>query len=194
MSHSLNFYKISKITEVVPPIINTDQVEVPFHYVNIDRAKEYEKKFGIPCVLECETVDIFDVCCKIFGERPVSASYSWNYFNAPVDSPYANVVLTLPDGSCRNVSKKEIEKYKYTARNQVLLYNREEIAEIEDGYLIDSNEFEDRPLRRQEILKIAEQFVKEYAEDGEYYGKTLFEIMKAYTFSSDSDCIVCCAE
>ena len=196
MSHSLYFYKVSKIQEPLPEIINKDDGEPEYYYVNTDRAVDWEKELGQLRTIEYTTVDSFAVGEKLFGTRPDSMSYSQNYF-LDADGPWAWVEMHFPDGSSKKVLRSEIDKYRYTKQDQVYFYRRDDISRIEYGNVVDSEAYEDKLLSKEELLTMAKAFMDEHPDDYEYssdYSAPLFAIMKAYFSVDDGDLVVCCSE
>ena len=193
MSHELVFYKIYRITEDLPEVINTDNTEFPYYNVRTEEAADWEKEIGIIRTLEYSTVDQFAVCEKLFGKKPQSIRVPADYYLQP-DSPWARLDLNFPDGERKFVHRREMEKFRANVQYQAYVYCREELARVESGYKVESDEYENKPLSEQDILDMARQYLN---DNGDYYGGYAYEpdpmviIMKAYFAVVDGDCIVC---
>ena len=193
MSHSLVFYKVSRVTEDLPEIINTDNTEFPYYYVRTEKAAEWEKEIGAIRTIEYSTVDQFAACEKLFGMKPQSIGTSPEYYLRP-DSPWAELELSFPDGEKRYVHRTEMEKFRKNVQYMACVYIREEIARIETGYKVESEAYEDKPLSEQDILEIAKQYLNDYCDEGGGYAyepDPMVVIMKAYFSAVDGYCIVC---
>ena len=54
MSSSLYFYKISRITEILPEIIYKDRMDFPYYEVHTENAADWEREVGLlPCRTAC---------------------------------------------------------------------------------------------------------------------------------------------
>ena len=194
MSQSLYFYRVSKINEVLPEIINTDRMELPYYSVMVEEAAEWEKSIGQIRTIEHSAVNMREVGEKLFGKKPETVYYRPNYFEDP-DGPYAEVEMSFPDGDRRRVHRREVDKFRYNTQYRACIYDRETIASIDESSLVKSDGYEDRLLSRDEILEMAEKYVDEYEDvsDYPYYAVPLFEIMKMYFAFKDGDGIICCS-
>ena len=103
----------------------------------------------------------------------------------------------FPDGERRRVHRSEIDKFRYDKRYQAYIYQRDLVSEIENGYSVESEKYEDRPLLREDLLEMAKQCVDDHEND--CYAFTgaavpLYEIMKAYFAICDGTYIICHSE
>lgn len=195
MSHSLYFYKISKITDDLPEIINTDKMSFPYYDVHAEDAADWEKDIGLFRTIEYSSVDMFSAAEKLYGKKPKSICPSHSYYTDP-DGPFAEVEMLFPDGDKKRVHRSEIEKFRYNKQYQACIYNRDDIARVEDGYMVESKAYENRHLSKDDVLEMAERFIRDHENDYEYSYNSipLFEIMKAYFAVNDGDCIICHSE
>ena len=193
MSHELVFYKVSRVTEDLPTIINTDDVEFPYFNVRTEEAADWEKEIGIIRTMEYSTVDQFAACEKLFGKKPQSIRVPADYYLHP-NGPWAELDLSFPDGERKSVHRREMEKFRTNVQYQAYVYRRDEIARVETGYKVESEGYEERPLSEKDLLEMARQYLNEYGND---YGGYTYEpdpmvmIMKSFFAVADGDCIVC---
>ena len=192
MSHELAFYKVSRVTEDLPDIINTDDTEFPYYNVRTEEAADWEQEIGIIRTMEYSTVDQFAACEKLFGKKPQSIRVPADYYLHP-DSPWAELALSFPDGERRFVHRREMEKFRTNVQYQAYIYCRNEIARVEAGHKVDSKGYEDKPLSEQDILEMARRYLNDYGDDCgcAYEPDPMVVIMKAYFAVADGDCIVC---
>lgn len=196
MSHSLYFYRVSRITDDLPEIINTDKMSFPYYDVYAEDAADWEKEIGLIRTIEYSTVDRFSVGEKLFGKRPQSICSNPDYYLHP-DSPWAEIEMIFPDGDKKRVHRSDMERYRYNKQYRACIYNRDTVASVEDGYMLESDAYEDRPLSREDLLEMAKQYLDEH---GEYYDSyssyavPLFDIMKAYFAINEGDIIICHSE
>lgn len=104
--------------------------------------------------------------------------------------------MTFPDGNKQRVHRSAIEEYRCNKQYRAYIYKRDDIVRVEDGYAVNSKEYEARPLSREDLLEMARTIVRDHEND---YDKSfgavpLFEIMKAYFTVGDDDCIICLSE
>ncbi len=193
MSHSLIFYRVSKVTEDLPDTINADCTELQYYVTNADGAADWETEIGITRTIEFSMVDQFGAGEKIFGKKPLSISSSPYYYLAPED-PCAELVFHFSDGESKRVPRSELEKYRVDMQHLACIYCRDEIARIEYGYTVESETYEGRPLSEKEILQMARQYLNDHGNDGYgylYEPDPMVEIMRAYFAVVDGDCIIC---
>jgi hypothetical protein len=196
MSHSLYFYRVSKIGEDLPEIINTDRMSFPYYDVRVEDVADWEEEIGILRTIEYSTVDMFAVGEKLFGKKPQSIRPSHSYYDDP-SGPFAEVELFFPDGEKQRVHKSEMEKYRGNKQYRAYIYNRDELARVEEGYLLESKAYEDRPLSREDLLEMAKQYLDEHRDDYDSYSGyavPIFEIMKVYFAVDEGDSIVCISD
>ena len=194
MSKSLTFYRIRRVADDLPEIINTDDVDFPYDYTMADRAEEWERSLGILRTIEYARADVDEASEELFGERPTSATYTWHYLTEPNDE-LAEVICHFGGGRhSERISRAELNRFIRTKRYEAYVYDSEELGYIEEDYLFDYRSFEDRVLQREDILGIAKRFMDEHGEDGgEYYAKPFYTLMSVYFKSDDGDSIVCIA-
>ena len=97
MSHNLVFYKVSRVAEELPDIINTDNTELPYYDVRTEHAADWEKEIGTVRTIEYSIVDQYAASEKLFGKRPQSIGTFPEYYLNP-DSIWAQLELVFPDG------------------------------------------------------------------------------------------------
>ncbi len=193
MSHNLVFYKVSRVAEELPDIINTDNTELPYYDVRTEHAADWGKEIGTVRTIEYSIVDQYAASEKLFGKRPQSIGTFPEYYLNP-DSIWAQLELVFPDGEKKFVHRSEVEKFRTNRQYQAYIYCRDEIVRVDSGYKVESEAYEGKPLSEQEILKMARQYLKDY---GDCYGGFAYEpdpmviIMKAYFAVVDGDCIIC---
>ena len=71
------------------------------------------------------------------------------------------------------------------------------MARVEEGYLLESKAYEDRPLSREDLLEMAKQYLDEHRDDYDSYSGyavPIFEIMKVYFAVDEGDSIVCISD
>ena len=192
MSHSLYFYKVSRITDELPEIINTDSMSLPFFSVSIEDAADWEKEIGVFRTIEYSTVDMYDAGEKLFGKRPQSIRLSQDYYLDPT-GPFADVEIIFPDGDKQHVHRRVMERFRRNKQYSACIYKRDDIARVEDGYMVKSEEYEGRPSTREDVLEMVRRFVSDHEDDYKYsYNSApLFEVMKAYFAINDDNCIIC---
>ena len=196
MSSSLYFYKISRITEILPEIIYKDRMDFPYYEVHTENAADWEREVGLLRTIEYSAVDMFAASEKLFGKRPNSICQSQYYFLVP-GSPHADVELIFADGEKQRVHRSEMEKFRSTKQYTAYVYNRETIGCIEKGYLVEARQYENRPLSKEELLEMARRYLDEHGEEYDAYSgyaAPLYEIMKAFFAIDDGECVICRVE
>lgn len=83
MSQCLYFYRVSRITDDLPEIINTDRMSFPYYDVRPDDAADWEKEIGMLRTIEYGFMDIYEAGEKLFGERPLNVRPSQSYYSNP---------------------------------------------------------------------------------------------------------------
>ena len=195
MSSSLYFYRVSRVKEDLPEIINLDKRELEYCKVTAEDAKDWEKDTGIIRTIEYSTIDFFDVGEKLFGVKPTSITLPYNYYLEP-NGTWSDALMYFEKEETKRVSKAELEKYRYNKQYLAYIYSREDIARIDYTHGIKTDDYVDRPLKKKDILDIAKKLVDKYTIGDYFPGDEypLLEIMKVYFTMKSKDCIVCCME
>ena len=195
MSTSLVFYRVSRVQEDLPKVINTDTQDFTYAYESTDRASEWERRFGTMRIIEYQTVDVFQVAEQLFGARPSSYYCTSDYYGD--HNEFAEAICHFSDGrKDERILKSVLNQHAYMRRYEAYVYQREELGYISDAYLFDYKSIEDRVLKKEDILQIAKVFMDEHIEDdaGEYYARPFFTLMKIYFQAKEDDAIVCIAD
>lgn len=131
MGSSICFYKVKKIDEIIPSVLNIDKTPLPetWHDVPVSRAEKWEQEIGRLCHIQYMTVNPYSVAEKKFSKRPTS--YTIGAFRTPYRF-WDNGVLVGEIEQC------EMEKYRYLKTDEVYIYIREEISCSDSAYILDT--------------------------------------------------------
>ena len=184
MSKDLYFFKIRRIPEPVPDVINLDQYDYgdnpcPYAYTEEAKAKDWEKEYGVLTTVEYMTVDFWSVAEKELGVRPNSSVYH----------PYTGDQTFYRDGEkLGTLTREELNKHKYKKSFPAYVYIQEKIASCDGPY--DIPEIQEGIMTHDELVKLAERMVQ--ATGGEYYsylGEQLWVIVQAVSACAEGDVV-----
>ena len=199
MSADLCIYRVSRIpedkVESLPAVINADETDLSYHQVSFNRADPWEREIGEKRTIEYTTIDVFEAAEQVFGKRPVRMSSSSAYYLR--DSKSAKVQFAFPGGETEETTWEELEKYRYLKQEEAYLYNREEIVCVENAYLLNTKDFVDKIISRQDLLDMLKKyFENEYLRDfnSVYRSEPVTTIMQAFFALDDDDMVVCVLE
>lgn len=133
MGNSIYFYKIRKIEEELPEVVDIDKTPFPESYVYADaeKAEGWEKEFGKKCRIQYRATDLFGAAEKIFGRKPKSVTYGMY-----------GTLYTFRDSAGNLIGRlaaEKAEKYKYTKTKDVYVYERDQISDSSSAYILDTS-------------------------------------------------------
>jgi len=195
MSSNLYFYKVRRINNELPSLINTDQDETYYH-IPVDKAEEWEKTIGQIRQTEHITINLFEACSDIIGQKVTSISSTPSYYLRDDDDvPCMECLTNSNDGKKHFVTRGQLKKYYYLKKDNEYFYEKVPLPWI-DGYCcVDTKPFEHRLLKKEDILLLAEKYYEENPDadsDINYYTAPVFLIMQIYFSMRNEDEYVVC--
>ena len=197
MACDLYIYEVGPLDEPMPELINTDTDPLPedIESMPLDQAKLWQKEIGEIHTLEYESIDEYDAVEKILGKRPNGSSCSSHYYLSADDST-ARKTFFFQDGSSEQLTRAQLRPYRYTKHEQVYLYRKKSVYDIQSFYLSNSVH-EDRFLTKADIIDLVKNFIIENGEDGyEYqtYAGPVYQLMYLYFTLNDDAKLIAVAD
>ncbi len=196
MSKYVQFLSVKKPNEEdFPQIIDRDDPgcalayypEKEFHplYASAGRCEKWKRDFGIRRTIEYMSADMFKVGTAIFGKKVVSIGGGWK-----------ECILSFADNSVERVPLDFFDKYKEKVQHVVYVYEARRIADIESGYLLDTDDIEGRVLTAEELKAKIKQYMESesFDEDSIYSCEPLIGLIKAYICADEGEQIVCISD
>ncbi|MBP3871891.1 MAG: hypothetical protein J6E46_13065 [Faecalicoccus sp.] len=185
MSRDLYFYKVSRIVEKLPEVIDIDETPIDYVYAYDRDALEWEKEIGQKCIIKQKEIKWFEAAKDLLGKQPKSIRYRSDETYPCYDEK----------GQCIGViTSKMLEPYYYTAERISYVYNREYLATSSSVYIVESAR--DGIITFDELFQWAEEVIQYIDENDEgecfdYAGKMLFAVIKAAIYAKNGDMILC---
>ena len=180
----LYFYSIAKPKEELPEVVNLDAYDddtnqFPYEYTEVERAEDWMRQYGVLRTVRSTTVDVFDAAEKIFGVRPVSASYHWRDESETFYDKNHNEIGTL--------TKAQFDRYRYVKETQAYIYEKTSLCDAQGFY--GENEIEGI-VDHDTLVKYAEKIAAEESEYYSYEGEKVWVLMKAAAAISDGGVVL----
>ena len=178
MSSYLAFYKLEKVKEKIPVIINTEDLD--YDYIKVDRAPEYIKKIGLLRKVYYYHIDFFEAGRDLFGKTPDSVRVL-GHFNGSYDLMYG--------ADYKTVYKEQLDKYIKKIEFDAYVYNKIKIVEIRSTYMLDLKDFDMENFTKKDLLTLVGQCINE--EDikegmgSSSYKDAVYGLMYLYFYKSN---------
>ena len=181
MSSYLVFYRLEKVKEKLPDVINTSDLE--YAYIEVNDAPEWIKKIGVVRKLYYYHTDFFKAGRELFGKTPDSVRIV-GIFNGSYDLMYGSDHET--------VHKDQLDNYTSKIEFDAYVYNKVRIVEIRSIYMLNLKTFDGLNFSREDILKLVEQCInKDDAENtwgSSSYKDTAYGLMYMYFYMKNKRC------
>lgn len=178
MSRSAYLYRVSAIKEDLPESIDLDDVVFDHYHVEDDRAMDWEKNIGQKRRVFYQTVDVFDVCKKLYQVRPFCVSYILD--NVVFKDKYNKVI--------GEITRDDLATYYYTNEDMAYLYDREQISVVENIYFLN---IKSGLLSEDKLFELLQSCVDQEPDYGFVCLNALLALLKAYFIVRDGG-MVCC--
>lgn len=191
MGSELYFYKIEKIKEKIPEIVEINVDNFPYSFV-YETSATWEKKFGLKRKTRYETVNYFKAAEDKFGVRPTSMQYP-SYID--IDSGFEKEYrFSKDDEFIGIVTDKELEKYKYTAESVVYLYKSKLISHAE-WYSILNIKRKSGIVSAEYLRKLIKNAVKDIGDEpSDYESRAVIAALKAMLSAEDGNTVAMAME
>ena len=185
MSQELYFYRVKKINETLPEVIDIDEEPIDYAYTDEDHASDWEKEIGQRCLIKQSTINLFDTVQKVFGKSAKSMQYMYSDEYKCFDENKELIGI---------LTRGMMEPYYYTDEKWSYVYEKEQILEGVSAHMIESAY--GGIMNYSELIAWAEEATAYIDEQysGECYketGQTLFAVMKAALCVKAGEMIYC---
>ena len=176
------FYKVQRIEEKLPEIINIDESPLDDSYFSVreEDAADWQKKIGQKCLIRYKTVNNFEACEKLFGKRPssIGSSYpreEWHCFDQ--NGGYIGTLTPAMLDPFRYYT--EIPSYVYI---QILISS--------SYFWLSENKLSDSIVSFDDLIQVAKEIVDEYDDEG-FAMEMMAAVMKAAFHARDNGPVYC---
>lgn len=185
MSRELYFYRVKKIDEALPEVIDIDETPIDYAYTDEEHASDWEKEIGQKCLIKHRTVNLFDTVQKVFGRTAKSIQYMYRGEYKCFDENEELIGI---------MTREMMESYYYIAEQWSYVYEKEQISEGVSVHMIESAY--GGLMNYNELIAWAEEataYIDEHysGECNKETGQTLFVVMKAALCVKAGEMVYC---
>lgn len=186
MGSELYFYKVEKIREKIPSIVDRNKYENLYTIVPESSVSLWEKQFCIRRKTVYDVTDYFKAAEDKFNVKPSSMQFPSNYGRNDPDEEYR---FYKGDDYLGSLIKKEFEPYRRKEEGIVYLYKRTLISNAE-WYSCLNIQRDNGIVDERYIMSLLRNAVSDIGEEPTgYEGQAIVAVLKALFAVKDGDTI-----
>lgn len=179
MSRDLCIYKLKKVGDEIPDVIDYDTEHLPDDYreFRTDYVPCGAEPYGKKVTIKKTAIDWDKVCLDRFGKKP----RCWRFLYLGHESDYGHEFLDDDGTPMGKVYASEVKSdYSYISSREAIVLHMEYISGFDNYYWDD---LDDGILCKESLVPLIKSIVDEADPDGysnEYYGGRVFPLLRAY--------------